>query len=203
MRLRGLFFLVAALLQWSCAQHDSYVPKEGDFVFQSLPRADLVEAIEGVTRSPYSHVGLVIRKGDAWYVREAIGSVRDTPLDQWIKRGTHGQAFDAFRLRADLQPSVPALVKASEAFLGRPYDYKYAMDDESIYCSELLYKAMFNASARRIGTLQKLGELDWKPYRATIEKYEGGEVPLERLMITPRSLSEAAELEKVFDGYRQ
>jgi hypothetical protein len=40
-----------------------YSPKEGDLVFQSLPKMDLVVAIEGVTHSPYSHVGIVIKKG--------------------------------------------------------------------------------------------------------------------------------------------
>ena len=185
------------------AQQNTYTPKEGDFVFQSLPHGELVDVIEGTTHSPYSHVGLVIRKGDDWYVREAIGSVKDTPLKEWMRRGRNNQAFDAFRLKARLQDKIPGFVKASEPFVGRPYDYHYDMDDGAIYCSELLYKAMLNASGIRLGKLEKLGELDWQPYRATIEKIEGAKAPLERQMITPKSLSEAPELDKVFDGYRQ
>lgn len=197
----SVFALLLALL--ACAPHQSYAPQEGDLVFQSLPTGDLVEAIEGVSNSPYSHVGLVIRKGDNWYVREAIGPVMDTPLNDWVSRGRNGKAFDAYRLREDLRTHIPALIKETEAFMGRPYDVRYRMDDEAIYCSELVYKAMLKASGIQLGKPQKLGELNWRPYSATIEKYEGGNAPLERQMITPRSQSEAAELEKVFDGYRR
>ena len=178
----------------------TYVPQEGDFVFQSLPHGDLVDAIEGASHSKYSHVGMVIRKNNEWFVREAIGPVIDTPIQEWIHRGRIHQAFDAYRLRAPLQAVVPDLIKASEAFLGRPYDFRYRMDDEAIYCSELLYKSMLSASGLRLGKLQKLSELDWRPYRTTIEKYEGGKVPQDRLMITPRSLSEASALQVVYQG---
>ena len=189
------------LLLWASLLQAAYVPQEGDFVFQSVPMSDLTEAIEGATESPYSHVGLIIRKNGDWYVREAIGPVVDTPFTDWVERGRYGQAFDAFRLRDQFRKYVPKLIDASGAFLGRPYDFKYELDDEKIYCSELLYKAMLKASGRSLGKLQRLGELNWQPYRATIEKYEGGEPPLDRLMITPRSLSEAEELEKVYSGY--
>jgi hypothetical protein len=198
-----LVFFALMLGQCACASADAYSPKEGDFVFQSLPKGDLVDAIEGVSHSQYSHVGLVIRKNNAWYVREAIGPVIDTPFEMWAGRGRNMNAFDVFRIRGALHNVVPALIKASELFLGRPYDFKFDMDDDAIYCSELLYKAMLNASGVRLGKLQRLGDLDWKPYQATIEKYEGGKPPLERQMITPRSLSEARELEKVFDGYHR
>lgn len=39
----------------------SYQPLEGDVLFQSLPHSRLVNAIEGVTASPYSHCGMVAR----------------------------------------------------------------------------------------------------------------------------------------------
>ena len=112
-------------------------------------------------------------------------------------------AFDAFRLKPEFQKFVPEFIKDSEAFLGRPYDFKYDMDEQFIYCSELLYKSMLNASGVRLAKLQKLGELKWQHYRSTIEKYEGGPVPLNREMITPKALSEASQLQQVFHGYKQ
>ncbi len=198
---KSALLLTASLLLWSSILHAAYAPKEGDFVFQSVPISDLTEAIEGATESLYSHVGVIIWKNNEWYVREAIGPVMDTPFTEWVGRGRYGQAFDAFRLRGEYREHIPQLIKASEDFLDRPYDFKYDLDDEHIYCSELLYKAMLRASGRSLGKLQRLGELNWQPYRATIEKYEGGEPPLDRRMITPRSLSEAEELEKVYSGY--
>ena len=62
---------------------------------------------------------------------------------------------------------------------------------------------MLNASGIRLGKTQKLGDLKWTGYKATIEKYEGGAVPLDREMITPKALSQANQLEQVFSGYPQ
>lgn len=197
---RFMTVLSVAFFQFASAGQVTYAPHEGDFVFQSLPHGDLVDAIEGASHSKYSHVGLVIRKNNEWYVREAIGPVIDTPFNDWINRGRAKHGFDAYRLRQPLEALVPDLIKASEVFLGRPYDFRYRMDDDAIYCSELLYKSMLSASGLRLGKLQRLGELDWRPYRATIEKYEGGKVPEDRLMITPKSLSQAAALYVVHQG---
>lgn len=193
---------ITMVARTAMAAPPAYTPQEGDVLFQSLPHSDLVDAIEGVSHSRYSHVGLLIRKDHAWFVREAIGPVRDTPLPDWIARGrgTKGQAFDAYRLRAPLQAIIPRLISATEPFMGKPYDFRYRLDDEAIYCSELVYKAMLSATGLRLGNLQQLGALDWKPYRATIEKYEEGRAPLDRLMITPRGMSEAHALEVVYRG---
>ena len=48
-----------------------------------------------------------------------------------------------------------------------------------------------------MGELEKLGELDWQPYREVIERYENGPVPLEREMITPVGLTRSELLVKV------
>lgn len=132
----------------------------------------------------------------------ALQSIHDTPLQAWKLRGRFHQTFTAYRLKPEWQKFVTGLVKQGEAFLGRPYDYKYDLDEERIDGSELLYKAMLNASGVRLGKLQKLGDLRWQPYRTTIEKYEGGKPPLDCQMITPQSLSEAKELELVYQGYK-
>ncbi|SFV65710.1 hypothetical protein MNB_SV-13-1768 [hydrothermal vent metagenome] len=174
----------------------SYSPQKGDLVFQSLPKMDLVVAIEGVTDSPYSHVGIVIEKDGSWVVREAIGAVIDTPLYLWIIRGRAG-GLDVFRLKDAYKKNIPQLIVETNKYLGLPYDVQYEMDDKKIYCSELIYKAYRDATTQKMGTLFALGKMNWKPYQKTIEKYEKGAIPLERKMITPRHLSESKYLEKV------
>ncbi|MFH0910574.1 MAG: YiiX/YebB-like N1pC/P60 family cysteine hydrolase [Planctomycetota bacterium] len=176
-----------------------YAPQEGDVVFQSLPHADLVDAIEGVTGSPYSHCGVVVREEGRWLVVEAIGEVQKTPLWKWIFRGRGGR-LAAFRLKPEYRQDIPRFVGELNPFLGRPYDFSYSMDDEFLYCSELVYKAYRNATGQELGTLKRLGEMNWKPYEETIRRYEEGPTPLDRLMITPRHLSDSERLEKVFGG---
>jgi len=179
----------------------SYKPQIGDIVFQSLPKGDLVNIIEGTTHSPFSHCGIVIKKNNKWVVNEAIGTVHSTPLYLWILR-SRGSKLAVFRVKKQYLKFIPDFIKALNKYQGRPYDISYDMDDNYIYCSELVYKAFRDSSQIKLGKLYTLGELDWKPYKEKIEFIEGGVVPTNRIMITPKHLSEAKELEKVYSfGY--
>src|SRR5687767_5467578 len=73
-----------------------YEPRLGDVLFQSLPHEPLTDAIEGASKSPFSHCGIIDRKGERFVVLEAIGPVKETDLDEWIRRG-RAQGFAAYR----------------------------------------------------------------------------------------------------------
>lgn len=191
-----LWCVIGGCLAGCSAVPRDYAVQEGDILFQPLPHGALVDAIEGASLSIYSHCGIVERKGDQWYVLEAIGPVTETPLGDWIARGRNGY-FDAFRLKDELQPKIPAILAAGRIYLGRPYDKHYSFDDERIYCSELVFKAVKAATGVALGKVERLGELNWQPHEAFIRSIEGY-VPKDREMITPRSLSEAKELTLVY-----
>lgn len=177
----------------------AYEMQDGDVVFQSFPHNALTDAIEGVTESPLSHCGILRRSDAGWMVIEAVEPVRETPLTDWIRRGREGR-YLVFRLKAPHREKIPAFLAAARRYLGRPYDIRYRMDDEKIYCSELVYKAFRDAGGGELGRPQKLGDLNWRPHESFIRQLEGGAVPVDREMITPRGVSEAPQLEKVFEG---
>ncbi len=193
--------VVSALLVYlvlvPLVRYSRYAPREGDIVLQSLPRVGLVRAIEGATHSPYSHCGVVVREDGRWAVIEALGKVKKTGLFRWVLQGRGGR-FAVYRLREPYRPHIPRFVAELKPFLGRPYDSRFRMDDEALYCSELVYKAYRNATGEELGAPVRLGDLDWEPYGETIREYEGGPPPLDRTIITPRHLSEAPQLEKAF-----
>lgn len=170
-----------------------YQPQEGDVLFQSLPRNELVNAIEGATGSPWSHCGLVAKEDGQWVVYEAIGDVRKTPLNEFYRRGREGR-FAAYRFKEAEAAHIPQVIEKARGYMGRPYDARYRMDDEAIYCSELIYKAYRDATKGSLGKLVKLGDLKWRPYQQVIERLEGGPVPVDREMITPRDLALAEPL---------
>jgi hypothetical protein len=180
-----------------------YEPQAGDFVFQSLPHNPLIDAIEGSSGSPFSHCGIIKQRAvtgkydSGWAVIEAIGPVKETPLSWWIAQG-RGSAYVAYRLREPLVEKIPEILAAAEKYEGRPYDIHYDMDDAKIYCSELLYKSVRDATGRKLGKVRKLGELKWQPYEKVIRSIENGGLPLDREMITPRDFSETPELREVF-----
>jgi hypothetical protein len=156
--------LLFAVLAWACwlgkawvlVYYLTYSPQEGDVVFQSLPHGELADAIEGVTRSPYSHCGVVLRENGEWVVIEAIVSVHETPLLRWMQRG-RGAGFAVYRPDARFQAVMPQFKTALRSYLGKPYDYDYEMSDKAIYCSELVYKGFKTASGEELGKLERPG----------------------------------------------
>lgn len=95
-------------------------------------------------------------------------------------------------------PVLIGIIASARRYLGRPYDIHYEFDDEKIYCSELVYKAVATATGVRLGKTQRIGELNWRPFGAFIVSIEDP-VPVGRALITPRALSEAPELTKVYE----
>ncbi len=190
-----LYFHVGPILYYLVA----YTPQEGDIVFQALPHMPLVDAIEGISQSPYSHCGVVVKDQEGnWKVLEAIGDVHEVSLYLWVIRGRSG-GFCVYRLKPEFRPLIPEMVAACRTYIGKPYDYDYDMSDDAIYCSELVYKGFRTAShGGQLGKLQALGDLNWKPYEKIVREIESNRLPLDRLMITPVSLSKAPQLEKVF-----
>lgn len=174
-----------------------YHPHDGDIVLQSLPHGELVDAIEGVTHSPWSHCGVVVREHHCWWVVESIGHVRKTLLPLWIIRGRHG-TFAAYRSLPKLPSGAKSLHAALDHYLGRPYDYHYAPGDSEIYCSELVYDAFYDAFGVKLGEWQRLGDLNWKPYERLIKWTEQGAVPLDRRIITPIGLTRCKLLSRVY-----
>jgi hypothetical protein len=192
--------VLATLALWPLAKAWpwlTYAPRAGDVVFQSLPHGPLVDAIEGVTRSPASHCGVVVATEQGWMVAETLGTVHRTPLGAWCRRG-RGWAFEVRRL-AD-PSSAAALAAATDRWLGRPYDARYRFDDDAIYCSELVLLAGRADLGRELGRIERLGDLDWRPWAAAIEGFEGGQVPLDREMLTPEALRRDPGLVRVHGG---
>lgn len=176
MRALSLVFLAILLTGCGTAVPKDYDLREGDILFQSLPHSPLVDTIEGVSCSPYSHCGIVARSRDRWVVIEAIGPVRETSISDWIAQG-RGEWFAAYRLNPALSAKIPEILTEARKFLGRPYDIHYRFDDERIYCSELIFKAVKNATGCTLGKIERLGELNWRPYEEFIRSIEG-EIPL-------------------------
>ena len=187
--MRNLILLLVVLLTSgnALANTPPYQPQEGDFIFQSLPRNPLINAIEGMTRSPYSHCGIVKQSPGGWVVLEALGTVHETPLRQWVDQGRN-KTFVVARPDAKLQQQMFQIIQAAARLKGLPYDIHYSLDDKAIYCSELIYKATLAATGTRLGKLEKLGSMPWQPHEQLIRSIENGKLPLEREMVTPVSI---------------
>jgi|KBSMisStandDraft_5_1062788.scaffolds.fasta_scaffold488724_1 hypothetical protein len=195
----GMIFIAVCIYRnvFSLWQLCVYHPVDGDILFQSLPHGEVVDAIEGTTSSPWSHCGVVVYEHHCWFVVEAIDHVRKTLLPLWIIRGRGGR-FEAYRPKVSIPEGPKTLHAALDHYLGRPYDFHYAPDDSRIYCSELVFDAYKNAFGIELGQPQRLGDLKWQPYEELIRRIEGGDLPLDRPMITPVQLTRSPVLARVY-----
>jgi len=175
-----------------------FTPAPGDVVLQELG-GDLSALIAGVTGSTITHTGIVERFAGELVVLEAIGPVVRTPLKLWVKRG-HGR-YAVLRPKGALGAAIPAFVEAARARLGLPYDLQYEWDDAKLYCSELVWKAAHDAAGVELGPLERLGDLNWRPYEETIRRLSGGELPLDRAIYTPVALTRSEHLDRVYWGF--
>lgn len=173
--------------------------QHGDFIFQHLP-GSLTQMIVDVSEGQYSHCGIIVNKRGRYYVLEAIGPVRETPLHEWISRGIKDQ-FSVVRLRKEYRGDIPEIIKAAYKYLGKPYDIQYEFDDEKIYCSELIYKAALEGAGIELGDIRKLGDMKWQDYEGMIREISGGNLPLDRLMITPDAVVLADQVQTIHSSF--
>ena len=172
--------------------------RHGDIIFQNSD-SPLAPLIAGVTRSSYTHCGIVVvRRGSPW-VLEAAGPVKYTPLQEWIGRG-RGQAYSLYRLKNSTR--VVPLVEAAQKYLGKPYDFRFALGGDEIYCSELVYRAALDGPHLRLARPQPLAELNWRPWESRIRELRQGDLPLQEPVISPIALTRSRNLVCVYHGLK-
>jgi hypothetical protein len=174
--------------------------RDGDIIFHES-RSSQSRAIQLATKSPYSHMGILYRERNQWFVYEAVQPVKSTPLHDWIRRGKDGH-FVVKRLR-DTRLLTPAAVSrlraAGERYRGRSYDLYFEWNDDRIYCSELVWKIYKTGIGIEIGRLQKLRDFDLThpTVRAKMRERYGNHVPANEPVISPAAMFESKLLTEV------
>ncbi|AZZ37083.1 hypothetical protein CIK05_09855 [Bdellovibrio sp. qaytius] len=160
----------------------------GDIIFHKS-QSTQSKAITEASGSEWTHVGMLVVNKGKWFVAEAVGPVKSTPLQDFINRGKNKE-YKIFRYsNFDPKTMTSALYTAIKR-QNKPYDIYFEMSDERTYCSELVYKAMLEVTGRGAGTLQKFKDLrlDGPYVKALIKKRltdTGRELNPEEPIITP------------------
>jgi uncharacterized protein YycO len=176
--------------------------KEGDIVFQSFPSSQ-TKAIQLATKSPYSHVGMILRHNCHLMVYEAVGPVKFTPVDSWVRRNTK-KHFVVKRLRNVngilTTRNLARLRRTALTFEGRPYDFVFNWSDDKLYCSELVWKTFHRALGIDVGMLRKMKDFDLSSpeVRNILEQRYPEGVPLEKTVISPEDIFESSSLVTVY-----
>jgi len=137
--------------------------REGDLLFQDLDCGSLCEAIESVTfgidSAHFSHVGIVssVKNGKV-AVLEAMGDkVREIDLDDFLNR--YKDEVDRPKVvvgRLKNPDIIENAMKNLQKYLGKSYDNVFNVDNDSYYCSELVYFAFKDHLGKNIFALMPM-----------------------------------------------
>lgn len=193
---------VLLLLFLSCsasfAAEISDVVQDGDIIFHTSRSTQSV-AIQRATKSPYSHMGIIFRRGEKPFVLEAVYTVKFTPLSEWIARGVNGHYVVKRLTDASTRltrPAMERLVDQAQSMRGKPYDLAFEWTDDRFYCSELVWKIYKRALGIELGALQRLRDFDLSDPIVSVKVREryGKRIPLDERVISPAAIFESPEL---------
>lgn len=105
--------------------------KEGDLLFQ-ISKSSQSPLVALATGSVYTHCGILVEKQGKWYVLEATGPVKLTPLRQWCDKGRFKHVIS--RRVLEKPPKIQY-----KQYLGQAYDWAFKFNNGKMYCSELIY----------------------------------------------------------------
>ncbi len=169
--------------------------KEGDLIFQITENGQS-HAIQYLTKSKYSHVGIIIKKENKLFVFEASNKVRFTPIKKFIKNGVNSH-FAIKRLKnANQILTKEALInmgKIGAKYYNKNYDLCFEWTDEYIYCSELVWKIYKEGVNIELGspTPLKNYDLSYGPAQKIIKKRmdrNGCDFSMDELVISPADM---------------
>ncbi len=128
--------------------------QEGDLLFQDLNCGELCDAIEAVTQGvdgrDFSHCALVVKINDTLKAVEAIGDkVQVNSIKNFFARSGDTASIQNITVGRVLEKYQPIVAKAAlkaKAHIGEPYDDVFLMNNNSWYCSELLFDAFKEAN---------------------------------------------------------
>ena len=184
----------------------------GDIVFQDLQCGPLCNAINAVTKGyqgkDFSHVGIVVNYQNQLGVIEAIGSkVQFTSLNIFLVRSfdTTGKPLViAGRLKKKFHKSIAKACALAIASIGIPYDDRFLPNNDSLYCSELIYAIYLNHANAK--TLFKLAPMTYKQpgskafFPAWIDYYAQlhSAIPEGKMGLNPGLISRSSKIKIIY-----
>ena len=194
--MRKLFYILFIFF-YSCTSN--FQLKEGDLLFQDLDSSPICDAIELVTpgfnNANLSHIGLIVTDADRLKVLEAMPpKVILTEIDDFLSRSRdkdENPKVIVGRLKAKYKRTIPNAIEFGKAQLGIKYDNLFLLNNNSYYCSELIYESFLKDS---IFKLQKMTFLNpdtndtietWKEYYLALAV----KIPQNELGINPGIMS--------------
>lgn len=172
--------------------------QNGDIIFQTS-KSSQSKAIQLATKSKYSHMGIIYKNNDKYFVYEAVQPVKLTPLKEWINRGEN-KHYVIKRLKNSENILTDSIVKEmkvyGQKFKGKSYDTYFEWSDDKIYCSELVWKIYKEVTNIEIGKLERLSDFDLSHQivKSKMKERYGDNIPMNEKVISPAEMFDSDQL---------
>ena len=178
-----------------CSMNQEKGLMNGDIIFHESLSSQGKE-LKLATKSRYTHMGIVYKIKNKWYVYEAVQPVCFTPLNKWIARGkdSHYVVKRIKKYRKKLtRRNIKRMKAAGKNFIGKNYDSLFQWSDRNIYCAELVWKIYKRALGIEIGRLQKFRDFDLShpDVKKLIRKRYGSRFNPDETIISPVQMFES------------
>ena len=175
--------------------------KDGDIIFHTSKSQQSL-MLQKITKSPFTHCGIIFYRNGKQYVIEAVQPVKITPLQSWIDRGVD-KRYAVLRVWSGLTKEQKNKMYAyAKNQLGKNYDIKFQWSNDKIYCSELVWKCYKSAS------IHLSNPKKFKNYNLTspiamkaIKNRYGNTFNPEELVVSPKDIYNSGELKIIFNNY--
>lgn len=164
----------------------------------------------GIDGTHPSHVGvLYITKNDTIIIEADTHGVVLTPMDSFLNRSVNEIGKPKIfvgRLKEEYQGAVTPAIERMYALLGKSYDFAFDIDNDSYYCSELLYRTFLDINGLPLFELQPMTFNDpdtkaifpiWKTYFENL----GIPVPEGKPGLNPGSISRSDKIRIIYKYY--
>ena len=175
---------------------------EGDLFF--VLTEDPADPVAGATvlgnQLNTNHVGIAHYRDDGLFVVEAIptSGVTITPIDTFLTRAQNRVAV----ARLVDTCGVASMVERALTCMGRPYDELFMLDEEEVYCSELVWLSYVRPDGSRVFDLAPMSFHDARgevlPYWREHYASRGLRVPSGALGTNPSRLSASSQLKMIY-----
>lgn len=214
-----LLLLIVGIFACQPTPHKSdkaagFTYQDGDLVFQDADCGSFCEAIGKVTQSyggkRFSHVGLIKIEDTSVYVLEAVGKgVLKTPISAFLQKSLNEKGKPKVMVGRPvqaLQQFIPKAIESAESRLGKTYDEVFDIQNDSYYCSELIYFAFKEASGQELFKLEPMTFCDpatkktfgvWEEYYKSL----GQPIPEGQPGLNPGGISRSKLIEIVHSYY--
>lgn len=178
----------------------------GDLIFVGAQIEELSGAINRVTqiseKRNYDHIGLIEITNDSIFVLHAApfgGSQREEINHFYHSQTEKNNKIVIYRLKAEFQHTIPDAIITAKSMLGKSYNWEYILNDETLYCSDLIERSFRKDSIFELipmnFTNPKTGKID--DFWIEFYRKKNLNVPQDEPGTNPNQLAESEKLQEI------